>query len=121
MMTTSAQPRKQRKFRYEAPMHLRRKFVHVHISKELRAKLGLIARSTLVHKGDKVKIRTGEKKKHVGNVTRVDYSRSRLYVEGVVAKNAKGVEKPMAVQPSNVEIIEGDFTKGIRAKMPRKK
>lgn len=102
-------------------MHLRRKFLHVHISRELRAKLGLATRSTLVHKGDKVRLRAGDKKKHVGNVTRVDYSSSRIYVEGAVAKNAKGIEKPLAISPSSVEIMDGDFTKGKRAKLPRKK
>lgn len=120
MMTKSKQPRKQRKFRALAPMHLRRKFLHVHISKELRQKLGIGCRSTLVHKGDKVKLRSGEKKKHVGAVSAVDYSSCRIYVEGVVSKNAKGVEKPVALSPSSVEIVEGDFTKGKRAQLKKK-
>jgi len=120
MMTKSGQPRKQRKFRALAPMHLRRKFLHVHISKELRAKLGIICRSTLVRKGDKVRLRSGDKKKHTGAVTRVDCSRCRIYVEGVVSKTAKGVEKPRAVSPSSVEIIDGDFAKGKRANLRKK-
>ena len=50
----SVQGRKQRKYRYTAPNHRRRKMVFVHIGKALRAKLGTARRSIQAHKGDKV-------------------------------------------------------------------
>ena len=37
---TSTQPRKQRKYRHNAPMHLRQKLVSVHLSKDLRKNYG---------------------------------------------------------------------------------
>lgn len=116
-MIHSIQPRKQRKFRANAPLHSRRKMMNVHISKELRAKLGTKRRSALVHKGDKVKLRVGEKAGHIGLVMEVDYKALKLSVEGLTNKNARGVEKLAPVSPSNCEIVEGNFTLKDRAAM----
>ncbi|MDE1834655.1 MAG: 60S ribosomal protein L26, partial [Candidatus Micrarchaeota archaeon] len=44
-MIESSQPRKQRLFRANAPMHIRQNFVNVHISKDLAKKLGIKRRS----------------------------------------------------------------------------
>ena len=49
-MEDSIQPRKQRKFRYTARMHERRKMVAVHLGKELRARLGTARRSAQVRR-----------------------------------------------------------------------
>ena len=46
--------------RANAPLHTRRKMMHVHISKELRAKLGTARRSAPLHRGDRVKVMRGE-------------------------------------------------------------
>ena len=35
---SSKQVRKQRKYRYNAPLHIKQKFVNVHLAKELRKK-----------------------------------------------------------------------------------
>jgi len=110
-MENSIQPRKQRKFRYSAPLHLRRKMVAAHLSKELAAKLGTARRSASVRRGDKVKLMRGEKKGHTGKVLEVDLHRLKVYVEGVTQRNAKGVEKLMPVEPSNLLLLEGEFAK----------
>ncbi|MEM4555009.1 MAG: 50S ribosomal protein L24 [Candidatus Anstonellaceae archaeon] len=107
----SKQSRKQRKFRRYAPLHIRKKMVSAHLSKELRAKLGTARRSAPAHKGDKVKLMRGEKKGHIGKVIRVDLSKLKVYVEGATRKNAKGIEKPFPIDPSNLLILEGDFSK----------
>ncbi len=114
-MESSIQPRKQRKARYEAPLHLRRKMMHVHLSRLLRTKLGIKKRSLLVRKGDKVRLRKGSKAGHVGVVMDADYSSLKIYVEGVAHRNARGVEKLAPISPSNVEIMDGDFTLKDRA------
>jgi large subunit ribosomal protein L24 len=108
---SSVKPRIQRKERYNAPMHVRKALMHSRLSKELRAKLKAKKRSVTVCKGDKVKLITGEKKGHTGKVLEVDYNDLKIYVEGVTAHTAKGTEKPRPIDPSNVEIVEGDFTK----------
>ncbi len=110
-MENSIQPRKQRKFRYNAPLHQRRKMVAVHLSKDLKAKLGTARRSVPVHKGDKVKLMRGARKGFTGKVVEVELSDLKVYVEGLSQKNAKGLEKLFPVDPSNLLLLEGDFTK----------
>ncbi len=107
----SGKPRKQRKFRYKAPLHLRRRMVASHISKELRQKLGTKRRSIALRKGDKVKVLRGEKKGSTGKVVEVDLSDLKAYVEGTTRRTAKGVEKLQPIDPSNLMIIEGEFVK----------
>lgn len=116
-MFNSIQPRKQRKDRYNAPLHVRKQLMHVHLSKELRAKLGITRRSMQVHKGDKVRLRVGTDTGKIGAVMRADYHRLRLYVEGFVNKTTRGVEKLKPLQPANVEIVDGDFAKKDRAEI----
>lgn len=116
-MVSSIQPRKQRKARANAPLHARRKMMHVHVSKELRAKLGMKRRAVLVHKGDKVRIRKGEKAGHIGAVMNADYKDLMIFVEGYMYKKARGTEKLKPLPPCNAEITEGDFTTKDRAAM----
>ncbi len=116
-MFNSIQPRKQRKARYTAPLHARKHLMHVHISKELRAKLGITRRSIQIHKGDKVRLRIGSETGKIGAVMRADYHKLRLYIEGFVNKTARGVEKLKPIQPANVEIVDGDFANKDRAEI----
>ena len=118
-MIDSIQPRKQRKFRYNAPLHLRKKMVGVHVSKELRAKLGTKRRSVPVHRGDKVKVLRGDKSGHVGKVNEVNLKDLKVYVEGITVKTAKGVEKLRAIDPSNLLLLEGEFVKDRLAMVQR--
>ena len=111
MFMDSIQPRKQRKFRYNAPLHQRRKMVSSHLSRELRAKLSTRRRSCQLHKGDRVKVMRGERKGHTGKVVEVDLQTLKAHVEGVTRRNAKGIEKLVALDPSNLLIIEGEFSK----------
>jgi large subunit ribosomal protein L24 len=111
MATKSGKPRKQRKSRYDAALHERRHFMSVHLSKELRAKLGTKKRSIPVVKGDRVKVMRGDKKGHTGKVLEVDLGHSTVHVEGLVLPRAKGTELPIPVQPSNLLLIDGDFSK----------
>ena len=118
-MEDSKQPRKQRKFRFNAPMHLRKKMVAVHVSKELRAKLSTKRRSVSAHKGDRVKVMRGEHKGKSGKIMDVDLNDLRVYVEGVTRRNAKGVEKLVGIDPSNLLLLEGEFVKDRAAMIAR--
>lgn len=104
----SKQPRKQRKMRYNAPLHKRQKLVSVHVSKELRAKLK--RRSMPVRKGDRVKVMRGKHKGKTGKVTSVDLNALKVYMEGVVARKAKGTEVPAPLEPSNLLLVEADLS-----------
>jgi large subunit ribosomal protein L24 len=120
-MIESGKPRKQRKLRYVAPLSVRKCMMHSHVAKELRAKLAGNPRAVLVRKGDKVRIMVGKNRKKTGKVLEVNYADLKIYVEGITARNAKGTEKPAPISPSNIEIIEGDFTKDRLKKFDRKK
>ena len=100
----SKQPRKQRKFRANAPLHIRKKFLSVNLSKELRKKYG--KRNVVVRKGDKVKIQVGKFKKQEGKIIRVFTKLSKVYIDSVQAKKQDGSKVNVKIQPSNLQIIE---------------
>lgn len=103
-MISSRKPRTQRKFRYTAPLHLRKNFVHVHLSKDLRAKVK--KRAIQVKKGDKVKILRGKFKGKEGKVAKVILSDAKIFVEGITLKKANGKEAFYPIDPSNAMITE---------------
>lgn len=103
-MIKSSQPRKQRKYRYQASHHLRHKFLGAMLSPELRAKHGV--KSIPVRLGDTVKVMRGERKDTEGKVAAVDYLKTTIAVDGVSVTKADGTEVPRPVNPSNVMIIK---------------
>jgi len=104
MRLNSKQPRKQRKFLYNAPLHLRQKMMSAPLSRELREKYKI--RNLPVRVGDKVRIMRGDFKGHEGKVVEVDLKRYRIYVEGATLRKTNGTEVFYPIHPSNVMIIE---------------
>ena len=100
----SIQPRKQRKFRYTAPLHAQQSHLNVHLSKELRTKTK--KRAVRVRAGDKVKVMRGKFKGKTGAVIKVFLAKRRITVEGLIQRKAKGQEVFHPVDPSNVMITE---------------
>ncbi len=101
---SSKQPRKQRKYRANAPLHLRKEFVSINLSKELRKKLG--KRNIPAKKGDKVKIHVGKFKGKTGKILTVNLKRSKIIVEDIQVKKQDGSKANVKLQPSNLQIIE---------------
>lgn len=100
----SKQPRKQRKYRAKAPLHLRNKMVSVHLSKELKTKYG--KRNVPVRKGDKVKVLRGQFKGRSGEVERVDLKKIKVYVQGMDNVRKDGGKVPYPISPSNLMIVD---------------
>ncbi|MFH1608122.1 MAG: 50S ribosomal protein L24 [archaeon] len=100
----SKQPRKQRKYRANAPLHIKKKFVSVNLSKELRKKHE--RRNIVVRKGDVVKIMKGKFKKKQGKVLIVNLKKFKVAVEGIQVKKRDGSQVNVLMQPSNLQIIE---------------
>lgn len=100
----SSQPRKQRKYRFDAPLHLRRKMLSAHLDKKLRKELG--RRSAAVVKGDEVAIMRGEFRKKGGKVSKVDMKSLKIYVENIKAKKVSGQEVQVPIDPSNVMVTK---------------
>ncbi|MBI3026807.1 50S ribosomal protein L24 [Candidatus Woesearchaeota archaeon] len=101
---SSKKPRKQRKYRFASPLHIKHKFVNSHLSKELRKKYG--KRKIGLRKGDKVKIMKGEFKKHEGKVEAIFLKKTRIFVSGIETTKKDGSKKPLALHPSNLMITE---------------
>jgi len=76
---SSKQARKQRKYLYNSPLHIRRKFVSSLLSNELRKKIG--KRNIPISKDDEVKILRGQYKGKIGKITRVNVKKIRVYVD----------------------------------------
>lgn len=100
----SKQPRKQRKYRANAPLHLRKDFVSINLSKELRKKTG--KRNLPAKKGDKVKIFVGKFKGKKGKILQVDLKKLKIVVEDIQVKKMDGSKANFKLQPSNLQIIE---------------
>ncbi|EKF85943.1 50S ribosomal protein L24 [Methanobacterium formicicum] len=103
----SKQPRKQRKFRYQAPLHIRHKLMSVNLSPELREEYE--RRSLPVRKGDTVKVLRGDFRDHEGKVEGVDLKRYRVMIEGLNVQKPDGNQVYHPVHPSNLMIIEMDL------------
>lgn len=116
---SSKQPRKQRKYRYNAPLHTLRKYLAAHLSKDLRKKYG--KRSLVVRKGDKVKIMRGKFKKQEGEVTKVDVRKGRIYIKGIAKKKIAGTEVQLPINPSKVMLIELNLEDSKRLSKEEKK
>ncbi len=104
MKLDTKQPRKQRKFLHNAPLHLRSKIMAATLSENLRNKYGI--RSMPIRVGDKVRVMRGDFKGKEGKVMEIDLKRYRIHIEGVTHKKTDGTEVFYPVHPSNVMIVE---------------
>lgn len=99
---SSKQPRKQRKYRYNAPMHKRNDFMNARLSKELATKHGV--RNIRVRTGDKVKVLRGQFKGTEGVVNSVDVAREKLFVAGAELTKTDGGKVAYPIHPSKVMV-----------------
>ncbi len=99
----SSQPRKQRKYRINAPLHLKREFLISNLSKELRKKHG--QRNLLIRKGDEVLVMRGSFKKKKAKVLEVDMKRTRVVLEGITRNKRDGTKVPVFFNPSKIQIV----------------
>src|SRR3989344_5243032 len=104
MWNASVQPRKQRKYLANAPIHIRHQILSANLSKELRKKYG--KRSFPVRKGDEVKIMVGEFKKKNGKIDLIDIKNYRVTIEGIQRTKKDGTKIKVYFHPSNLQVIE---------------
>lgn len=116
---SSTKAGKQKKYRFNAPLHIRKKLLHSHLSKDLRKKYG--KRNTGLRKGDKVKILRGQFRKHEGKVERVDAKKLRIFVNGVEMPKRDGTKKLLPLNPSNLMITELNMDDKLRQKTLERK
>lgn len=100
----SKQPRKQRKYSHNAPLHIKGKLMSAHLSKDLMKKYN--RRSIRLRKGDKVIVLRGQFKKKTGIIERVDLKKTKVYISGVEIIKKDGTKVFYPVHPSNLVITE---------------
>ena len=101
---SSTKPNKQRKFRFNAPLHIKGNFLNVHLSKELRQKYG--SRALRVRVGDRVKVMRGQFKKQEGKVEDVDLKKTIIFVAKIEHTKRDGTKARHPLDPSNLMIVE---------------
>ena len=111
----SKQPRKQRKYRRNAPLHIKQKFVAAHFSKELRKKYK--KRSINLRKGDSVKVTRGQFKNKSGKVDEVSLKKTSIYISGIEIVKRDGTKARYPIHPSNLIITEVNMDDKIRNKI----
>jgi large subunit ribosomal protein L24 len=99
----SKQPRKQRKYRHNAPLHIKHKFLSANLSKELRKKHG--KRSIPIRKEDEVLVMRGKFAKKKGKILTVSLATGRITIDGINRKKIDGTSINVPIQPSNVQIM----------------
>lgn len=114
-MITSSKPKKQRHFRYNAPMHIKQHFMHAHVDKSLKTKLSIKKRSIQISKGDTVKVMSGGNKGKSGKVTLVNMRKGLVYIDSLKKKTTKGKEYSVGINSSNVYITDLNLTDKVRA------
>ena len=100
---SSVQPRKQRKYRYEAPLHVKHKFLSANLSKELRTKHKI--RSLPVRVGDEVLVMRGSFAEKKGKIAKVNLKKSKITVDGITRKKIDGSKINVYLDPSKLQII----------------
>jgi large subunit ribosomal protein L24 len=101
---SSKQPRKQRKYVYNAPLHIKGKFVSSHVSPELRKKY--VIRSFRLRTGDKVKVMRGQYKGKEEKVIEVNLKKQTIYLEKITITRVDGNTARIPFKPSNLMIVE---------------
>jgi large subunit ribosomal protein L24 len=104
----SKQPRKQRKYHFNAPKHIRQQQMSVHLTEDLLLKYNV--RSVPVRKGDTVKIMRGALKGHVDKVAKVNLKKGLVTIENATIAKADGTQLPKWIHPSNLIITKLDLS-----------
>jgi len=115
----SKQPRKQRKYLANAPLHIKKKFISVNLSKDLRKKHE--KRNIRAKKGDTVKVLRGKFKKKQGKITKVMLKEAKIIVENIQITKKDASKANIKLQPSNLQIIELNLEDKKRFKSQLKK
>ncbi len=101
---SSKKPNKQRKYRFNAPLHIRGSFLNVHLSKELKLKYN--TRALRVRVGDKVRIMRGQFKNLEGKIEEVNLKNLKVYITKAEHVKKDGSKSRYPIQPSNLLLVE---------------
>ena len=116
----SKQPRKQRKFIANAPLHIKSKLISSHLSKDLKTKYGF--RSFRLKVGDKVKIMRGQYKSREEKVVEINIKKQKVYLDKISITRTDGNVARIPFKSSNLMITDLELSdKKRKAKAESKK
>ncbi|MEM4460687.1 MAG: 50S ribosomal protein L24 [Nanopusillaceae archaeon] len=101
---SSKQPRKQRKYLLNAPLHIRRKIMCSTLSEKIRKIVGI--KSFPIRVGDYVKILRGKFRDLEGFVIKIDAKRYRVFIDKAKYLNKAGKEVYYPIHHSKIEILK---------------
>ncbi len=110
----SEKPRKQRKKMFNAPLHIKRKFMGAHLEENLLLKYD--KRAVPVVKGDAVRVMRGSFKGHEDKIVRVNVKKRCIEIEGITMSKADGNKIAKPIHSSNVIITKLNLTDKWRRK-----
>jgi len=99
---SSKQPRKQRKYTANAPLHTKHKFLSAHLAQELKKKYG--KRSFPLRKGDEVLVMRGSFKKKKAKIVSLDLKRTKVALENIQRSKKDGTKVNVYFHPSSLKI-----------------
>lgn len=100
-MTKSVKdPGKQRARLFNAPAHIRHKFMSAHLAPDLVKSQGV--KSLPVRKGDTVRVVRGDHEGFEGKISTVDRKNYRIFLEGLTREKVDGTVIFVSVHPSKV-------------------
>lgn len=104
----STKPRKQRKMLYNAPLHMKRKWIASHLSENLLLKYD--KRSIPVITGDEVEVMRGSFKGHKDKISRILVKKQVVEIEGITTAKADGTKIAKPMHASNLLITKLNLT-----------
>lgn len=99
---SSTNPSKQRKYRRNAPQHVKDNLVSANLSHELRNELE--TRSLQLNLGDRVEVTRGDFKGSSGIISNIDRQRQKVYINGLEVERQDGSTSQVPFKPSNLQI-----------------
>jgi large subunit ribosomal protein L24 len=99
---SSTNPTKQRKYRENAPQHVKDKLVSANLSHKLRDELG--TRNIPLRRGDQVEVVRGDEKGEEGIISSIDRDSQKVYVNNITVTRNNGTESEIPLRPSNLQV-----------------
>ena len=70
-----------------------------------------------MRKGDEVEVMRGQYTKKRGKISKVNYKKYKVYIEGITRKTTVGTEKLVAFHSSNLKIVDLNLSDKKRMKV----
>lgn len=99
---SSKNPSKQRKYRRNAPLHVKDNLVSANLDSELREELG--TRNISLRTGDRVEVVRGDDTGASGIVNKIDREETVVYINGIENERQDGSKSQKPFRPSNLQV-----------------